>query len=191
MKKIFLTLAAIVCCAMTTAVFTSCGGDDSTSGGGGGGDEQPDVTPAGVELYASFTVDAETLTYFDMTVEYFDEAGNLKSEPMTSKAWEKTIMAPLPAKVGARLKIALKEDNPLDDNKNYTFTWTFSRSCFIVNKKGENLSSGISLSVSSKGFTDKPGSIIKENVAKNYKDGVVYDLIYEADSKGNLAKSSW
>ena len=185
-----MTLTAIVCCAMTTAVFTSCGGDDSSSGGGGGGGDEPDVTPAKVELYASFTVDAETLTYFDMTVEYFDEAGTLKSEPMTSKDWEKTIIAPLPAKVGARLKIALKEDTPLDDNKEYTFAWTFSRSCFIVNKSGQPLTP-TTLSISSKGFTKKLGSIIKENVAKNYKDGVVYDLIYEVDSKGNLTKSSW
>lgn len=191
MKKIFLTLAAIVCYAMTTVVFTSCGGDDSSSGGGSGGGDEPDVTPAGVELYASFTVDAETFTYFDMTVEYFDIAGNLKSEPMTSKDWEKTIIAPLPAKVGARLKIALKEDTPLDDNKKYNFDWIFSRTCFIVNKSGKCLDSSSSLTISSKGFTDKLGSIIKENVAKNYPDGVLFDLVYEVDSQGKKTKGSW
>jgi hypothetical protein len=31
MKKILMTLAAVLCCAMTTTVFTACGGDDDTS----------------------------------------------------------------------------------------------------------------------------------------------------------------
>jgi len=33
MKKIFMTLAAVLCCAMTTTVFTACSDDDTTSGG--------------------------------------------------------------------------------------------------------------------------------------------------------------
>ena len=31
MKKILMTLAAVLCCAMTTTVFTACGSDDDSS----------------------------------------------------------------------------------------------------------------------------------------------------------------
>ncbi|MBR4920007.1 MAG: hypothetical protein IKZ62_01655 [Prevotella sp.] len=187
MKKFFLTLAAIMCCAMTTAVFTSCGGDDSGNSGGGGGEEDL-TTPAAAVLTFSFTFNDETLNYFDMTAEYFDELGAIKSESITSKKWEKTVVSMLPAKLGVRLKATLKTD--LDDDEIYSFKWLYAYTCMIVNKKGNSLGEYSKSINGVTGFPDRTGRHIKEKLA-NMSDGVVYALVYEVDSKGKKVESSW
>ena len=75
MKKMIMTLAAVLCCAMTTTVFTSCGDDDdnpTTTQGqtGNGGDTSTPAIP--VYAYANFMFEntADMLKYLDIEIVY-------------------------------------------------------------------------------------------------------------------------
>ena len=82
MKHFLMTLAAL-CCA---SLFTSCNKNNPDQPVG------PGTTPVAAVMDYSFEVSDDLLNAFDLTVEYYDATGAVKSEAMTSKSWTKTIM---------------------------------------------------------------------------------------------------
>lgn len=174
-----MTLTAVLCCAMTTAVFTSCGGDD-TGGGGGGGEE--DKTPYGVEMTYTFTVNDQALENLTMTIEYYDETGKSQKEVMTSTSWSKKVAVKLPAKLGARLYVAIKDGVTLSDEKQYTFDWRYKSAYKIVNKQGKGIGK-ISESDKHKDLKEKIGSVVENYLAK-YGGKAFLGYIYDFNAKG-------
>ena len=175
-----MTLTAIVCCAMTTAVFTSCGGDDTGSSGGGGGEE--DKTPYGVEMNYSFTVNDQAVENLTMTIEYYDETGKFQKEVMTSTNWSKKVSVKLPAKLGARLYVAIKDGVTLSDEKQYTFDWKYTVSYKIVNKQGKTLGE-VFTNNKHKDLKEKNGSEVENYLAK-YAGKALLGYIYDFDANG-------
>ena len=77
MKKIIMTLAAVLCLAMTTTVFTSCGDDEEKTTNGQGqtgndGDNEDLSTSIPVYAYANFVFEntADMLKYLDIEIVY-------------------------------------------------------------------------------------------------------------------------
>lgn len=105
MKKIMITIAAIVCCAMISTTLIACGGDDSDKGGNG--DPSVDKTPSIVSMTFSSDVNADMLEYFDIVMIYNDGTGE-KQETITTNKWTKTLTAKLPASFSFKRQIRVK-----------------------------------------------------------------------------------
>ena len=106
MKKIMLTLAALLSCAFATTVFTACGSDDKED------IIKPSVEEATpTQMALTFTLDAtdDMTNYFDMVVTFDDGTGE-KQEAFTALEWSKTLTANLPAIFTFSRKIRVKED---------------------------------------------------------------------------------
>ena len=140
MKKLTMTLAAVLCCA---ALLTSCGKNNPS---------QPDTpaqdtTPVSAVMDYSFTVTDDLFNAFTLTVEYYDAAGTVKTETMTSKEWAKTVKTDkLPATLGARVKIQLKDG--FDSSKEGVFSakHSYYYAYYAVNKSNEKVSKTTSYS---------------------------------------------
>lgn len=87
MKKMMMTLAAVLCCAMTTSVFTACGGDDDTPDSKLPESPQPTEktvqvpTTARVQFYVENT--ADMLKYLDIVVKCSDGEKEYASQVLT------------------------------------------------------------------------------------------------------------
>lgn len=106
MKKIMLTLAALLSCAFATTVFTACGSDDKED------IIKPSVEEATpTQMALTFTLDAtdDMAEYFDMVVTYDDGTGE-KQEAFTDLEWSKTLTSKLPATFTFSRKIRVKDD---------------------------------------------------------------------------------
>ena len=96
MKKMMMTLAAVLCCAMTMTVFTACGSDDDNTKDGNGQKTQEEVEPGKLlSGSATFTV---TTTGMDaikamsadgkIMVRYTYENGKVKTEELTKATYQ-------------------------------------------------------------------------------------------------------
>ena len=105
MKKIIMTLAAVLCCTMTATVFTACGSDDK--------EEEPkpstEVTPTMVAMTFTFNATADMVNFFDMVITYNDGTGE-KQETMTGTQWKKTLKVKLPASFSFSRQCRVKAD---------------------------------------------------------------------------------
>jgi len=97
MKKILMTLAAVLCCAMTTIVFTACGSDD----------DDPKTPPAqpkvvsyqidySLEFPKEFTLNSLVcgnlyLLCDKLEVGYIDENGQEQREVINNGKWSKSV----------------------------------------------------------------------------------------------------
>ena len=137
MKKIMMTLTAVLCCAMTTTVFTACGSDDDSSTP----EEQSGDTPAYVEMTFTFWGTQDMLDIADMKVTYNDGTGD-KTETVTTANWVKTVKAALPVSFKFERKVTLKEGITLNDDQTYSYVNTHSVEYAVLNAKGKGIKSG-------------------------------------------------
>lgn len=96
MKKMMMTLAAVLSCAMTMTVFTACGSDDDNTKDGNGQKPQEEVEP-GKLLSGSATITVTT-TGMDaikamsadgkIMVRYTYENGKVKTEELTKATYQ-------------------------------------------------------------------------------------------------------
>lgn len=179
MKKKFI-LAAIICCALTT-VFTSCNEEDKTK------PEPEDLTPVAAVMNYTLKAGDEILNSFNVTIEYYDADGQLKTEPMTAKEWTKDVKADLPATLGARMTIQPKEGVNFENLEQFTAAYGYSYRGYAVSANdkvvGQIVSNGIDTTLPMKG--DKV-SIWQERHA----DGIV-KFLFTFDAEGKADSSSW
>jgi len=102
----FLTAAVLM---GVMAMFTSCSKSDDNSGGGSI-PSAPDVTPVSANYTYTATIVPSMLDYVDVTVDYYDESGKVKTEKITDKEWKKSFTTKLPVTIAARLNLSLKSD---------------------------------------------------------------------------------
>jgi hypothetical protein len=180
MKKNLMTMAAVLCC---TALFTSCEKNNPDQ------PEAPDTTPVAAVMDYRFSVTDDLFSAFNLTVEYYDAAGTLNTETMTSKDWTKTVKTnKLPATLGARLKIQLK--NGFDSSKEGVFSAKHVYGCeyYVVNKSNEKLGSAIT-DVSSGGVDMKFEKV--PDYAERYLDKPIMRFLYNFAADGTATKGSW
>ena len=96
MKKILMTLAAVLCCAMTTIVFTACGSDDDNNTP----PAQPKVVSYQIdyslEFPKEFTLNSVVcgnlyLLCDKLEVGYIDENGQEQREVINNGKWSKSV----------------------------------------------------------------------------------------------------
>ena len=131
MKKFMTTIAAVLCCAMTTTVFTACGDDDDNN-------TQPPVVNTFVAALMNYEFETTqaTLDVLDFTVEYYDSDGKIKNEPMKELKWKKSIQHKLPATVGVRLKVQLKDGFDVENSEEVEIKLTYGYDGYIIDATG-------------------------------------------------------
>ena len=180
MKKNLMTLAAVLCCA---ALFTSCGKNNPDQ------PDAPDTTPVSAVMTYKFTVSEDLFSAFILTAEYYDAAGELKTEPLTSKEWTKTVKTnKLPATLGARLMVKLKEG--FDPSKEGVFSakHLYHYDYDIVNKSNEKL--GSTVSYSSNGGVDMKYEMVPA-YAERYLDKPIMKFLFNFAADGTATNGSW
>lgn len=180
MKKILVTVVAVLCCAMISTVFTSCGGDDDENNTGGNNKS------VAVFMVAGLSVSDDMMNYLDLTVDYYDANGQIQSEPMTEKKWEKTIKANFPATLGVRLKAQLKDG--IDPTSIALFnaeSW-ISYNFEYLNSKGDKTSE---FGNSHGGEVSINGSDINDWLKT--KSNGLKQVLYNFDADGKWSEGSW
>ena len=180
MRKILMTLAAVLCCA---AMLSSCGKVDP------GQPEAPDTTPVAAVMDYKFTVTDDLFNAFTLTVEFYDAAGTVKTETMTSKEWTKSVKTTkLPATLGARLKIKLKDG--FDSSKDAAFSAKhyYGYKYNVVNKSNENLGSTV-LGGSEGGVDIKYEKV--PAYAERYQDKPIMSFVLNFAADGTATSGKW
>ena len=183
MRKILMTLAAVLCCAMTTTVFTACGSDDDDNT-----TKPDDTTPVEAVMDYSLETSDAMLATFDLTVEYYDAAGKVQTEPMTQKTWTKKVSAKLPATLGARLKAQLKFGVDVSTQEKVIVAYGYNYMGYAVSATDKVVSDIVSHGTSSLSL-DIPGSKFAE-WAEDHADGLV-KFLFVFDAKGQPTSSIW
>ncbi len=180
MKKNLMTLAAVLCCA---TLFTSCNKNNPDQ------PQAPDTTPASAVMNYSFTVTDDIFNAFNLTVEYYDAAGAVKTEAMTSKEWTKSVQtSKLPATLGARVKMKLKDG--FDSSKEGVFSakHSYHYEYYVVNKSNEKL--GSTTSNGSSGGSDMKYDKVPA-YAEKYVDKPIMKFIFDFAANGTATSGSW
>jgi hypothetical protein len=180
MKKNLMTLAAVLCC---TAMFSSCGKNNPDQ------PEAPDTTPASAVMTYKFSVADDLFNAFTLTAEYYDAAGELKTETLTSKEWAKTVKSnKLPATLGARLMVKLKDG--FDPSKEGVFSakHLYHYEYYVVNKNNEKL--GATVSNSSSGGVDMKYEKVP-TYAEKYQDTPIMKFLFNFAADGNATSGNW
>lgn len=177
-----MTLAAVLCCAMTTTVFTACGSDDEENNNPAG-----DTTPVGAVMEYSLETSDAMLATFDLTVEYYDAAGKVQTEPMTQKTWTKKVTAKLPATLGARLKAQLKSGVDVSTQEKVSVAYGYNYMGYAVSATDKVVSDIVSHGTSTS--LDMKGEKVSEWLER-HADGLV-KFLFVFDAKGQPTSSSW
>ena len=130
MRKILMTLAAVLCCAMTTTVFTACGSDDDDKS------EPASNKPVAAVMDVTLSVSDDMVDKANLSVEYYDANGIVQTETLTKKDWTKSVQAKLPATFGIRLMVKAKEGVDYASLEKFTESYTYSYSVYPVNASG-------------------------------------------------------
>lgn len=183
MRKILLTLAAVFCCAMTTTVFTACGSDDDDNNT----PKPDDTTPVAAVMEYSLSVGDDILSLLNLTIEYYDADGKLQIEPLTQKSWKKSVRTKLPATLGARLKMQLKDGADPASLAQFTASYGYSYNGYAVSATdkvvGNVVSSGTDQTLTMQG--DKVTTWMERHA-----DGLV-KFLYAFTANGQAVSSSW
>ena len=93
MKKMMMTLAAVLCCAMTMTVFTACGSDDDNApkNDDASGNKNAVVSEVWSINVKQDISDPEVKNALPVKVCFFDANGVMQVETMTGETWNKTV----------------------------------------------------------------------------------------------------
>ena len=188
MKKYFLfLLAAILCCVMTTTVFTAY----TTEEEGRGASNDNSVAVA-VKAIDTIKVTDELLEKFNLTIDYYDVDGKIKTEPLTTNTWIKSFKTPLPAKVGVRLRLNLKEGVTKEDVKGLSFRGgRFSYFTYVVDQTDRLYSSSVHGDGSEISVHLPTDETRLEGLLNIYKNAGIEYYLYTYDENGNYSSGAW
>ena len=195
MKKVlFRTMMVAVCTMMMAIVMTGCNGNqnDPQNPQDPQGGEQPtkiDTVSVAALMEFEFQGAAQMLETFDITIEYYDENSQLKSEAFTGeKIAKKIITKTLPATTGVRFTIAKKAD--LDEAATtFHSDFSFAFVTYAVNAAGERSgTSRYSGGESSGEQTEFDINLLDKYLAEMARNK---SYVYEFDSDGEGARKVW
>lgn len=121
--------------AVAALALVACGGDDES-------DNQTPEPSKATEFVStlSMTASQDLLDVANVTVYYIGSDGQVKSEPMGSTEWTKTITQKLPCKYGFAFACAKKQGVTIDESKTYTINKVLTRSCKVLDQNGKQIS---------------------------------------------------
>lgn len=134
MKKLMITLAAILCCA---TMFNSCKKADSKQ------EEKVDDSPAYVLMSFTYVATDDMIKYTDMKVTYLDQDNAEKTETVTSTEWTKVVKFPLPAELKFDRAISWKPDakNQILEDELYSYIVKTKIQFAVVSASGKEIRS--------------------------------------------------
>ena len=135
-KKISWATLTVMCAMTMITVFSACSKDDDDK------NSADDNKATAAVMNCNLTVGDDMFNYLDLTVEYYDANGKVQSEQMTSKNWKKSVLAKLPATLGACLKIQLKNGTDPSSLDKFTEDVNYVYSVDPVSVSGKELSGG-------------------------------------------------
>lgn len=172
MKKVILTLAAILCCA---SLFTSC-----QKGSDSGSDKPTTVTPVYVSMTVEIPASDDMLKYLNMSVSY--EAGNEKNtETVTAVTWSKTFQVKLPGSINVKRTVTLKDGKTIPAEESFSYARGYAVSWKFLDANSKEIRAG-GMS-SSKNTAKGVGSKVEDLVKKGKFDTSVN---YSFDKDGNV-----
>ena len=154
------------------------------------GDDEPDSpTPEpskATEFVStlSMTVSQDLLDVANVTVYYIGSDGQVKSEPMGSTEWTKTITQKLPCKYGFAFACAKKPGVTIDESKTYTFSEILGRSFKVLDQNGKEIS--ISGSNKELSFINE---VMGEDV-ETYISGLSFSYEFAVDENGTQSATT-
>ena len=182
MKKVLMTLAAVLCCAMTTTVLTSCNSDSSNDDGA------YDKTPKYVMIQFDMDNTADMVRYCDIEVTFEDEQGNKQSAKLESGNFDTNYIAyatasgELPTTFKFSRKVTLKQE--IDNLESFKYTTRTKAEYGIFNAAGYQIGIGETDVVGEVGTVQ--GAEVA-NFAQLINQGVLdYTRTFKYDEKGNL-----
>ena len=178
MKKNLLTLAAVLCCAL----ISSC-----TKDNGDIPPPAPDNKPTHAVMHYVLTVNDQMVDMLNLTIEYYDANGQVKSEQVTQNKWQKDIKAKLPANLGARLKVQLKDGADPSTLEKFTASYNLGYNVYVVNASGETVGKNVFDTIVKS--LDMKGTKVEDWIASK-SDGLVKFLL-NIDANGEVTKDTW
>ena len=121
--------------AMAALFATACSSkdDDPTTPE----EQKKDDTAVACVMDHDISVNDALFDNFDLTVDYYDTDGSIKSEKMTQKQWSKRVLGPLPFKMGGRVRVTLKEGADVTSDELLKTSGDYHYTVLAVNKDGE------------------------------------------------------
>ena len=181
MKKMMMTLAAVLCCAMTMTVFTACGSDDDDKS------EPASDKPVAAVMDVTLSVGDDMFDKATLSVEYYDANGKVQTETLTKKDWTKSVKAKLPATLGMRLMVKSKDGIDYASLQKFTESYAYSCTVYPVNANGTALGGG--KSGGTQVNLDIPGSKVAEWISD--KSGGILKILYTVDVNGQVTSGNW
>ena len=158
--------------AVAALALVACGGDDEP--------DNPTPEPSKATEFVStlsMTASQDLLDVANVTVYYIGIDGQVKSEPMGSTEWTKTITQKLPCKYGFAFACTKKQGVTIDESKTYTFNEVLIRSFEVHDQNGKVISG------SNKELKIKD-EIIGEGV-ETFISGLNFSYEFAVDESGN------
>ena len=158
--------------AVAALALVACGGDDEP--------DNPTPEPSKATEFVStlsMTASQDLLDVANVTVYYIGSDGQVKSEPMGSTEWTKTITQKLPCKYGFAFACTKKQGVTIDESKTYTFNEVLTRSFEVHDQNGKVISG------SNKELKIKD-EVIGEDV-ETFISGLNFSYEYAVDESGN------
>ncbi len=182
MKKVLMTLAAVLCCAMTTTVFTACSTDSSNDEGAN------DKTPKYMMMQFDIDNTKDMLDYCTIELTIEDQLGNKKTTVLTSEYVDANYMCyatasgDLPTQYKFSRKVTLKQE--IDNLEKFDYTNRTAAAYGIYNASGYQIAYGETDAVGDAG-TAKGAEVA--NFAQLINQGVLdYTHTFKYDEKGIL-----
>ena len=189
MKKNLMKLAAVVCCVMIASVFSACEKTDNPNNPNNPGKtEEKDTKPVSVEMSYKLGFCADMLKYLDITAEYYDEAGKIKTIQVSKDSTNLSIKTKLPAKHGIRRSVKQKAGSnpPTSPNEYIAVKFLCTYRAVVLNSKDERLKT---TSDGTKSDLLFPGDTYPRWV-KDKGEGLV-SFLFDFDEKGDSTKINW
>lgn len=194
MKKMIMTLAAVLCCAMTTTVFIACGDDDEDIATPQTPNEQKETAKVPVYAGVQYKVNnrADMLKYLDVVVKYSDGVKEYSSPVLTEELVEpnydyKTpvLLTTLPAHFTIWREVKVKEafQDSVKNLKTFDFTNYIDYGYALYDADRKMIGSIIEGQF---GFIHTPGNQNAEMVSNflsklDYNFGKVFELNFDKD----------
>lgn len=159
------SILAVLALLFSATLFTACGSDDDDNG------SSADVNkPVAGVMNFKMSISDQMLNALDMSLEYYDAAGNLQTEQVTTKDLEKNVKTNLPAKLGIRVKVRVKANVENANLESVALDYSLRCDVYAVNASGTILEGG--RSVIRNGQERKKGNEL-QNWVNKYPNGFV------------------
>jgi hypothetical protein len=185
MKKMMMTLAAVLCCAMTMTVFTACGSDD---------DDKPsdDNKRAKVGMIFDFQITDDMLKYCDIEISINNGAGQsdkkmVEASDIKDGLFTAKLSAPLPANLTLTRTVKMKADVDLTGVETIKYMRGYQYIAAYYNAAGQYLENDRHISYASLNLNPSSARVDKfEELVNNGSLDKTFS--YTFDKNGDLVE---